>query len=320
MLTDPSALRNWKRGSFACPDYAALQGLQRERTHEIALWGQVEQLVNPWTAPTDRAVGTEDAFPVVEVNRDVWNSYWIDYSERCGDALEDHSLNSVLDDNDWHLHSSSVFIAVNGLSDIFQQQKKEGERVQTIRRALLTAAVFYARKCGAIENVVYAASPACADHLGIVHFSSEAAASVFLLWLGGMCIQQLWSVFGRDLQLMFPVVRSCALCCPDMECVCGSSTHVLTLSASFSVPYDTSCLANKNMRNATSLLLGPNVFLATPFITNLFCGMMDALRVEYNTSTKWFLIEFVDARSARLALHTMQHSLWKIFGLSLLLQ
>ncbi|KAH9577388.1 hypothetical protein LSM04_004287 [Trypanosoma melophagium] len=71
----------------------------------------------------------------------------------------------------------------------------------------------------------------------------------------------------------------------------------------------------ENHKLTSTLQVGRNVVLSTPFVEGLFKGIFDAESVTYQTGS--FLIRFASVQAAKIALHTLQRSFVEVFGLEL---
>lgn len=74
-------------------------------------------------------------------------------------------------------------------------------------------------------------------------------------------------------------------------------------------------VSHDNSKVTTTLKLGKNILLPTPFVESLFKGVFDAKNVTYQAGSFFILFETVHA--AKTALHSLQRSFSDVFGLVL---
>eukprot|EP00796_Vickermania_ingenoplastis_P007218 gene7218-5071_t len=273
----------WKRGSLFIPS-------GQSSGPALDSWEQLQSLIAPMGSLHD----LRSATAMTTVPPQAWNDYWIAFSDRCGDrvdGLQEHLGKTVAE---FGARRVDVFL-------------REGELSVSWKRELLVALVFYARQIGAVEHV-HTANEA-GEGICSIHFTSVGAADLFTLWIGSWKVGALWNQFLADIPVVLPSTV------PYLE-------KLLSYIASNELPacdgHLEACLVPINSVPYSRLILGFNVFLATPFLRSLFCGMMGAVDVEFSSRLKSFEILFPDSAAARLALHALQASFWRMFGLSLL--
>lgn len=320
----------------------------------LTRWSELQRFINPWYAEDTKdtnsgsasgAIGTAEhqmsRLPRVVVPHDIWNDYWLQYSEACGDHVERLQMALSSTYSDTNSHSASYDY---GSSDSFKRCvqvslfstgdiPKEEKSSMSIG-VVLSFIVFYARQCGAVENVLTApifsdgsaniksaqsSAAGTAVVLGWIQFTTESAAKMFRLWINGWKLNSLCSQFRSDISAFFPEL----LILQDLSKQHGkeNETGLLDLLEDFSKDSNTTfttTLTPSCTKGTTKLCLGPNIFLSTAFLNSLFCGMMDATSVVYcQEKDNSFIISFKDKDAALLALHALQYSLWVVFGLSL---
>lgn len=333
----------WDRGCF----------LVRHDIHcvlPLTRWSEVQRFINPWSAEdcdtqsgSDRIRSTrveqqQSVFPRVQVPHALWNDYWLQYSEVCGDhverlqsSLSTHNGYVVGDDDGCDSSCMSRCVQVSLASN---DEIPNAEKTSRSMALLLTVLVFYARHCGSVEMVSSAPSPLerpvdpalfspTPDPpliLGWIQFTTHAAAKMFRLWLQAWKVNSLCSQFRADILALFPEVFTRRDVGDGQEEEKEPSFDQLVehLCRDSNTTF-TSTLTRSITKGSVTLCVGPNIFLSTAFLNSLFCGMMDATSVEYSQQkSNSFLIRFKDKDAALLALHALQYSLWIVFGLSLI--
>lgn len=289
--------------------------------------------------------------PVNEVSQDTWNVYWKSFSETCSDEID--SLIEYFSSPSYNppspsdptcsvlsigSHPRSVQIWVQSSwnhpcgSSSASEDKLALSPLSLKKSLLLALVVFYARRCGAIELVEdekgnYPQSP---WFLCCIHFTTHAAAIMFYLWFStSMDMKLLWDGFRADLVSYIGWKDSSGKCSIPDECRPSGANKeadndlvsILSTPTPFSsVSSFLPLLVQSTTATVTSplLLLGFNVFFPTVFVDRLFRGMMQASEVRFLKPSRSFLISFTSITCARTALHILQHSLWSVFGLTLI--
>ncbi|CAG9581931.1 conserved hypothetical protein [Leishmania major strain Friedlin] len=211
----------------------------------------------------------------------------------------------------------------------------------------------YAHRFGAVEHLETRETGASAGAPSIttarvivsVQFTTAEAAGVFLRWADGVSVADIIASYRRDTQAsatlseghLSPARRENAVGTPATEGATGLAREETTkpqgeLDRDDAAWWDTleeasrrqqlcliAKLAPHDPRRITArLLLGPNVMVSTPLVKSLFTGLFDTTYMEYRAELRAFCIEFANKKECRLALHALQCSLWRVFGVSLI--
>ncbi|KEG13140.1 hypothetical protein DQ04_01191080 [Trypanosoma grayi] len=137
----------------------------------------------------------------------------------------------------------------------------------------------HARLLGAVEHIN---RERC---IVMLQFTSTRSAEIFAAWASSLTLDAL---FGK---------------CNSLESVNAKSRLLVRFA-----PHDT--------RKVTSTLeLGKGILISTPFVERLFKDVFDAVDVRYEAGS--FLIAFESVKAAKTALHSLQRSLFEVFGLTL---
>ncbi|CAM71573.2 conserved hypothetical protein [Leishmania infantum JPCM5] len=211
----------------------------------------------------------------------------------------------------------------------------------------------YAHRFGAVEHLetressasAGAPSTATARVIVSVQFTTAEAAGVFLRWADGVSVADIIASYRRDTQASVTlseghlsparsenVVGTLAsdgatglameeTTKPQGELDCGDAAWWDALEEASR--RQRLCLIAKPAphdprRITAKLLLGPNVMVSTPLVKSLFTGLFDTTCMEYRAELRAFCIEFANKKECRLALHALQCSLWRVFGVSLI--
>lgn len=332
---------DWRRGCFAATSFFPSSHLPI-----FERWELLEEFINPWFsfASNSKVISA----PRVQVPHDFWNAYWLCYSTQCGNNVEEllplvsgeeekgcassmtlrsrrvdiflcdrkeKTLEEVSSDSQEKLEELEVLHVPLDVSQSNDQSASSKENHRTRLRALVTLTVFYARRCGAVENVFFPSDiSSCFEPRGDLFlcsllFSTEDAAVMFELWLSSSArLDFFWNAFLSDLRML-------NFCCSE-----GMPSNLFSLNS-----WKTGRLVGTRVvedkesfqHNFTQLVLGPNIFLPSVYVRSLFCDMLSATAVRFERSSNSFVISFKDKLAARLALHGLQYSFWIIFGLTL---
>ncbi|CBZ30250.1 conserved hypothetical protein [Leishmania mexicana MHOM/GT/2001/U1103] len=211
----------------------------------------------------------------------------------------------------------------------------------------------YAHRFGAVEHLETRESGASAGALSTttarvivsVQFTTAEAAGVFLRWADGVSVADIIASYRRDTQVpampseghLSPAQRENVIGTlasggatglareeatkPQVELDRGDAAWWDALEAASR--RQQLCLIAKlaphdPRRITAKLLLGPNVMVSTPLVKSLFTGLFDTTYMEYRAELRAFCIEFANKEECRLALHALQCSLWRVFGVSLI--
>ncbi|RNF04640.1 hypothetical protein TraAM80_04935 [Trypanosoma rangeli] len=119
----------------------------------------------------------------------------------------------------------------------------------------------------------------------MLQFTSPCAAEIFAAWASSLTLKDFFSA-------------------PDPSEQASSHCRLLVRLISHDAGMITSTLE-----------LGSNIVLSTPFVESLFKGVFDAVSVTYHEGL--FLVAFASVLAAKTVLHSLQRSLLEVFGLSL---
>ncbi|KAG5468601.1 hypothetical protein CUR178_01435 [Leishmania enriettii] len=211
----------------------------------------------------------------------------------------------------------------------------------------------YAHRFGAVEHLdtrdsgasTGVSSSTTTRVIVSVQFTTAEAAGLFLRWADGMSVAEVIAAYrrgapvtatpsGRHLSSIKgkSAVGTLARALETGLTTEGAATQQDELDGGGAAWWDTleeasrrcqlrlvAKLAPHDPRRLTArLLLGPNVMVATPLVRSLFAGLFDVTQVEYLACLRAFRIDFASKNECRLALHALQCSLWRVFGVPLI--
>lgn len=189
----------------------------------------------------------------------------------------------------WCAFADRFSAFIDDVQESLSVYNEEGARRRVLVAASLTSEphmelfkdtlVAHSRSFGALEHVSRERS------IVMLQFTSSRAANMFAAWAFSLTLRDLF----------------------DETNTVGQATTNGKLLVRL--------VSHDNSKVTSTLELGKNILLSTPFVESLFKGVFDAVSVTYHAGS--FLVDFGSIHAAKIAVHSLQRSLLEVFGLTL---